>query len=291
MERILAVMVMGGIALLQAPAAKAQSSAVVAASNPTIKSDRPSGNLPAMPPVPGGKSTIMGGEIRNVDPLHDQFSLNVFGQRPMKILFDERTRVYRDGKSIPLLELASADHASVQTVLDGTKVFAISIHILSQSPAGECQGQVVKYNSGSGELTLDSSLTHEPIKLLAPAGTPIVRVGQSTFTSGNSGSSDLVQGAIVTVKFASDSHGRDVASRIEVFAVPGSAFVFAGTISSLDLHTGSMVVVDPRDGQSYLIFFDSARTPESQDMHTGEQVRVSATYNGEHYVADEITPR
>jgi hypothetical protein len=290
MERILAVAVLGSVALLQVPASGAQSQAV-AASNPVIKSGTPSGNLPAMPQAPGGKSTIMGGDIRNVDSLRDQFSLNVYGQRPIRILFDERTRVYRDGKSIPLLELASADHASVQTVLDGTKVFALSIHILSQSPEGECQGKLLRYNSASGELTLDSSLTHEAIKLLAPSGTPIVRVGQGTFTSGNSGTPDLVPGTIVTVKFAPDGHGRDVASQIEVFAVPGSTFVFAGTVSSLDLHTGSMVVVDPRDEKSYLIFFDSARAPKSQDLHTGQQVRVSAIYNGEHYVADEISQR
>jgi Domain of unknown function (DUF5666) len=290
MERILAVVMLSGITLLQAPATSAQSGAV-AASNPVIKPGTLSGNLPAMPPSPRGKSTIMGGEIREVDPLRDQFSLNVFGQRPIRILFDERTRVYRDGKSISLLELASADHASVQTVLDGTKVFALSIHILSASPEGECQGQVLKYNPGSGELTLDSTLTREPIRLFAPSGTPVVRVGQGAFTAGHSGSSDLVPGAIVTVKFASNSQGRDVASRIEVFAVPGSAFVFAGTISSLDLHTGSMVLVDPRDEQTYRVFFDAARTPESQNLHTGQQVRISATYNGEHYVADEISPR
>ncbi|MGB6689203.1 MAG: DUF5666 domain-containing protein [Terracidiphilus sp.] len=290
MERIFAVAMLIGVALFQAPAAGAQTQAV-AGSNPALKSGSPSGDLPAVPPAPGGKSTIMGGEIRNVDPLSDQFSLNVFGQKPIKILYDERTRFYRDGKPIPLLELTPADHASVQTILDGTKVFALSIHILSQSPEGECQGRVLSYSPSSGQLAVDSSLTHAPIKLLVPPGTPVVRVGQGTFTSGNAGSSDLVGGAIVTVKFAPDGKGRVVASRIEILAVPGSAFVFAGSVLSLDLHTGSLVVVDPRDGNSYIIFFDSARTPESQSLHIGEQVRVSATYNGEHYVADEIAAR
>jgi hypothetical protein len=289
MQRIFVTVLLGGVAWLT-PGAGAQSDAV-AASNPVIKSGTPSGNLPGMPPAPGGKSTIMGGEIRNVDPLRDQFSLNVFGQKPINILYDERTRVYRDGKPIPLLQLTPTDHASVQTTLDGTKVFALSIHILSQSPEGECQGRVLSFSPPSGQLAVDSALTHEPIKLLVPPGTPVVRVGQGTFTSGTAGSGDLVGGAIATVKFAPDGKGRDVASRIEILAVPGSAFVFAGSVLSLDLHTGSMVVVDPRDGNSYLIYFDSARLPESQNLHAGQQVRVSATYNGEHYVASEIAAR
>jgi hypothetical protein len=290
MERFLAVIMLGGLVLSQSAVANAQSGQV-AGSSPAIKSAGPAGDLSTLPAAPRGKSTIMGGEIRNVDPVRDQFSLNVFGQRPLKVLFDERTRLFRDGKSIPLLELASANHASVQTVLDGTKVFALSIHILSQSPEGECQGRVLSYSSGSGELAVDSSLTRDAIKLLVPPGTPILRVGQGAFTSLNAGSSDLVGGAVVNVKFVSDGRGRDVARRIEILAVPGSSFVFSGSIISLDLHTGSLVVVDPRDEKSYIIFFDSARTSTSQSLRIGEQVRVSATYDGNHYVANEITVR
>ena len=36
----------------------------------------------------------------------------------MKILFDERTQVYRDGVRIPLRDLRPEDHASVQTILE-----------------------------------------------------------------------------------------------------------------------------------------------------------------------------
>jgi len=286
---------LGGTALLAAPAVNAQSEGV-AVSNPAtpnavIRSGAPSANLPALPPRPAGKSTIMGGAIQDVDPLRDQFILNAFGQKKLKIFYDERTRVYQDGKPISLLQLASSSHASIQTVLDGTKVFALSVHILSQSPQGECHGRVLRYNAASGQLAIDSALTNEPIKLLVPAGTPVVRVGQGAFTSGHSGSTDLVGGAIVTVSFAPDGQGRNTASKVDVLAVPGSAFVFAGSIISLDLHVGSMVIVDPRDGNNYLISFDSVRTPQSETLHVGQQVRVSATYDGDHYVADEISAR
>ncbi len=69
--------------------------------------------LPAMPAAPQGKSTVVGGVIRDVDPLQDALSLKVYGGHPMNILFDARTKVYRDGVLAPLSELQAQEHASV----------------------------------------------------------------------------------------------------------------------------------------------------------------------------------
>ena len=93
-----------------------------------------------MPPLPSGKSTILGGAIRDVDPVLDRFTLRIVGEKPIKILFDERTQIFQDGKKVPLRDLKPADHASVQTILDGTNVFALSVHVLSKSPEGDYQG-------------------------------------------------------------------------------------------------------------------------------------------------------
>ena len=111
-----------------------------------FESDRRVTTSDSLPPIPRGKTTILGGEIRNFDPVRDQFSLQIYGQRPMKILFDERTQVYRDGVKDSSARLGPEDHASVQTILDGENVFAVSIHILSGSPEGECEGRVLRYN-------------------------------------------------------------------------------------------------------------------------------------------------
>ena len=123
------------------------------------------GNTPDLPPLPQGKSTILGGEIYRVDPVMDEFQLKVYGEKPMKIFFDERTEVYRDGKRIPLHDLGPATHASVQTMLDGTIVFAASIHILSTQPEGEYEGRVLSYDAGTGVL----NLTTEPESAGIPA--------------------------------------------------------------------------------------------------------------------------
>jgi hypothetical protein len=245
-------------------------------------------NVSSLPPVPKGKSTILGGEIRNVDPVRDQLTLRVFGQHQFKILFDERTQVYLDGKQIPLRDLGPAGHASVQTVLDGTAVYALSIHMLSRMPAGEYQGRVVNYDSGTRELTMSGSLSRQPIKLLVPANTPVVRKGQEQFTDQQSGESDLVRGALVSVEFESDKQGRGVASQLAILATPGSAFVFSGSISSLDMHRGSLVLVDPQDDQSYQVSFDAAKLPASRKLREGDHLKVTANFDGTRYVASAL---
>jgi hypothetical protein len=278
---------LGGLALTQAQTVRAQSDGLAGA-KPELKSGTASAGLTALPRPPKGKSTILGGAIGNVDPVLDRFSLKVYGQHPMTIVFDERTQVYRDGVRIPLRNLGPEDHASVQTVLDGTNVFALSVHILSQAPEGDYQGHVLSYNPRTGELTVLSMMDPKPIRLLVPPNTPIERVGETTFTSLQSGPSDLVRGSLISIKFESGKEGQGTARRIDILAVPGSAFVFGGSIATLDLHSGLLVVVDPRDGKGYQIFFESGRFPTAQNLHPGQDVTVTASYDGTKYVASDI---
>jgi hypothetical protein len=268
------------------PAAEPDKSAVpekVAAPDELIR------DSVSLPPLPPGKTTIMGGQIRNFDPVKDQFSLQIYGQRPMKILFDERTKVYRDGVRIPVRNLGPEEHASVQTTLDGANVFAVSVHILSESPEGECEGRVVRFNSDKGELVVASQLSPAPVTLFVPANASIARVGEQEFTAEPSGLSDLVPGSLVSASFESGAARRNVITQIKVLAVPGATFAFTGNISYLDMRSGIMVLVDPRDGKSYQIRFDSALLPASQSLRPQSNVTVSATYDGTQYAANKIT--
>ena len=291
MGRVLLLIAFGGAVSLYAQqiAETKPAADLVAGSGASVRGANPSSNLPSLPAPPRGKSTVFGGEIRAVDPVRDQMTLRVFGEKPMKILFDERTQVFRDGKRIPLHDLGPSEHASVQTALDGAKVFAVSVHILTQSPQGNYQGRVLSYHPDTRELVIDSGDAGVPLRLLVASDASVVREGQSAFTSNGAGIADLTQGALISVDFAADKNGHGTADRIAVLATPGSAFVFSGDISALDLHSGSLVLVDPRDGKDYQIFLESAHTPTIPDLHVGERVRVSAEYNGTHYVANEIS--
>jgi len=289
MKSLFAIAILGGATIAQSSFASAQAPMPISMPHSELKSADGVASIPALPPLPKGKSTIMGGEIQHIDPVRDVLTLKVYGQRPMKILFDERTQVFRDGKKLPLLELGPTDHASVQTLLDGANVYALSVHILSKTPQGEYQGVVQNYNPETNQLTISSVLFRDPLKLVVPPGTPITRIGQASFTTQQAANSDLARGSLVSVQFGSDNAGRGVASHISVLATPGSAFVFIGTIASLDMHSGRMSIVDSQDDKTYQVSFDAGGLPKTQTLHQGDNVMVTADFSGDHYVASAIT--
>src|ERR1035438_1876882 len=112
MGRLLAVAILSSVAFAQSASSAgskpAQDQSVQAASRPESAFGSPT----ALPPTPRGKSTVIGGAIRGVDRVRDQFTLNVFGGRTLKVLFDERTQIYRDGARSALRDLRTGDHVS-----------------------------------------------------------------------------------------------------------------------------------------------------------------------------------
>jgi hypothetical protein len=280
---LIIVAILGSVALAQQPSSADSKSAQDPGDQIASKLEGPAVFLPDLPALPRGKSTVIGGAIREVDGVRDQLVLNVFGGHAMRVLFDERTQVYRDGNKASLRDLRAGDHVSVETMLDGTTIFARSIHMLSHLPEGESQGQVVSYDRNKGELLVRDSLSSEPIKLHVSSATTIVRQGQE------SSSGDLSAGTLISIHFQADSAGQNVASRIAVLATPGSAFVFSGNVVFLDLHTGMLSLVDPRDDKHYEISFDPAHLRLSHDVHEGTAVTVTANFDGSRYSAITVT--
>jgi hypothetical protein len=299
MQRILTVMMLGGLAAGQAGIGQAGQLAVSnstvsnstvsvsSGSNSSVRSGSTAGNLADVPPLPRGKSTILGGQIRNIDQVRDQFVLHVYGEKPLKVLYDGRTQIFRDGNRIPLLELAPAEHASVQTTLDGSKVFAISVHILSQTPKGDFEGRIESYEPGSGMLTVVGAGSQGLFHVRVSQDTAVSRDGQPAFTAASRGQFDLVRGALVSLNFQSDSKGQGTARQITILATPGASFVFDGTVTALNVAGGFLVVLDPREERSYQIHF-SPRDPVVEKIHQGDRVRIGADYDGTRYEATEI---
>src|ERR1700739_3652477 len=260
-----------------------------AAIEPDLTATKSPSDLSAIPSMPPGKSTILGGAIRDVDPVLDRFTLGIAGEKPMKIFYDERTQVFVDGKKISVRDLRPAEHASIQTTLDGTSVFAISVHILSRLQQGDYRGQVLSYNPANGDLELVGGQGGEPIRVLVSSDTKFIRTGQGSFTSSQSGPSDLQKGALVSIQFEPDGKGRGTATEISLLAIPGSQFVFTGNLMALDMHTGTMILLDPRSNQSYQIEFNSGSMVSFPNVHAGDRVRVVAEYDGTRYLAHNVT--
>jgi len=241
-----------------------------------------------LPPIPPGKATVLGGRIGSLDPVRDQFTLRVYGGSPIKIFYDARTQLYRDGLRAPLRSLRPEERASVETTLDGTSVFALKIHMLSQVPGGECRGQVTGHNAESGLLEVRCDLTGKPVTFGMPADISILLLKQDGRSSIPASPADLTTGSLVLVYFKPGDHGQGIATKISILARLGSSFIFTGDLVSLDLPAGRMVVADGRDGNSYSISFIPGNLPGSGDIQQGTHVSVAASFSGSGYVASGI---
>jgi hypothetical protein len=289
MKRIPELALLGAVALSLASQVVAQSPQDVAAAEPDLSSPTHLKPVATVPPLPRGISTTLGGSIHDIDPVLDRFTLHIVGEKPMKILYDERTQLFVDGKRISLRQLRPAEHASVQTALDGTSFFAISVHILSRLQQGDYSGQVLSYDPTTGDLDLVGAHGGDPIRLRVSSSTTFERKGQGSSTSTAAGPGDLQRGSLISLQFDPDGKGRGSATRITLLATPGSTFVFSGNLIALDTHTGTMSVLDPRNDQTYQIEFNPASLSSIQSIHPGQHVRVSAEYDGTRYLAQNVT--
>ena len=279
----LASVVLVGVAYAQSPMVAGLTSTSGAAKSATAEANAAPNVLPNLPSLPSGRSTVIGGTIRKIDPVRDQITISVFGGHDMRVFFDGRTQVYRDGQQVSSRALREGDRASLETLLDGTMVFARSVHVLTQSIEGECQGQVLAFDAARGEVRVRDALLAEPLKLQVPSRTPILHEGQEA-----SSTAILRPGALVKVQFRPDAAGRGVVTSVVIVAVPGDAFVFTGSVAFLDLHAGLLVIVDPRDQQRHEISFDP-RSLSVHGLHEGIDVTVSAVFDGTRYAGTAVT--
>lgn len=238
--------------------------------------------LPGMPPLPTGKVTLIGGTIHSVDPVRDQMVVQIFAGRRMTVLFDERTRMLRDGKEVSAGDLKKGEHAYLDTILDGKDIFARSIRIASASPSGQSSGQIVGFNSATGELTLRDTLSPEPVTMhVAPDAT--ILSGDRTGSA-----AELRPGTLVTLTFDPRPTESPTVRQISILASPGTTFVFVGRIEHLDFERGLLVLVDPRDNKNYDLYFDARAKGVNRGLKQGASVTVRANFDGTRYQTREI---
>ena len=237
--------------------------------------------LPDLPPIPAGKATLIGGTIEKLDHVQDELTLHVFGGDRMRILFDTRTGIYRDGVRIPASELRLGDRVYVDTMLDGSAVFARNIRLKSSAPVGESQGIILSFHSNNGELLVRDALSPRALKVRL---TPSTRV-----TQGNRvvGAIALTPGTLIAVKFGLQK-GTDIAREISVLAERGASFVFAGQVTFLDLHTGLLVLTSATDHKSYEIHLDPSQIRVDDSLRQGAEVTVLTRFDGTGYTARRI---
>lgn len=284
MRRLLTMLFIGGLAWAQGPAPASSMSVIGPSRDLSTGTSIPDSDRLWLDLLPQahGQTTLVGGTVRTLDHVRDQVTIRVFGGGEMVVLFDGRTHFYRDGQAASSLELQTGERIYVDTAMAGSKIFARSLRVLSASANGQSNGQIQSFDPGSGELLLRDVLAAEPARFrLAPNAT-VLQDGHAASRA------DLRTGSLVSLKFSPAAKGPGLIQEISILAQPGGTFVFSGRVSHLDLHTGLLVLVDPRDSKSYDIHFDPATTGVEDRLFEGGDVTVTTSFDGARYTANSI---
>jgi hypothetical protein len=243
----------------------------------------PASLLPDLPSLPPAKASLIGGTIQKMDRVRDEITVQVFGGGKMKIFFDTRTHIYDGGGQASTSDLHLGDRVYVDTILDGSAVFAKTIRLKTTVSAGESQGIVTSYRPDKQELILRDVLSPRPLKIRLTPQTSIIH-GDHAAPAG-----ELVSGTLVAVKFGAQQDGHDVAREVSVLAVPGASFTFAGRVTGVDLRLGLLVLTSSTDNKTYEIYFDPSVVAADDNLRQAADVTVLARFDGDRYVARSVT--
>jgi hypothetical protein len=247
--------------------------------DPSILAD-PASLLPELPALPQKSATLIGGTLERLDRVRDQITVQVFGGGRISALFDPRTRVYRGGKEVTIADLQQGQRVYLDTILNGSTVFARTIRLSSTPSAGEGQGIVLRY--GNGELTFRDALNPSPVRVRLAPSTQYFADHRSVAAS------TLVTGSLVGITFDSQGNGHEVARAITILALPGTGYVFSGQVVHLDLRTGLLALISSVDHKTYEVYLDSTASPDD-NLQPGVNVTVVANFEDSRYVARTIT--
>ena len=235
------------------------------------------------PPLPHSTITLIGGMVTNVDEIQNRITVKPFGgKQRLRMNFDVRTHIFQNGVAATERDLKPGDRVYLDTMLDGSKVFAKSIWIRNVAGSGNGRGQILRYDSRANTLTLRDEVSAEPVSFRLDSGT-VIRSGNGTGSV-----EDLKSGSLVAVTFDPQQARSGVVREISILAAPGSVFTFMGKITFVDLSQKLIAIANQRDEKNYDIHFDSLPSTVLQGLREGSQASISAVFDGSRYVAQKV---
>ena len=241
----------------------------------------PASLLPDLPALPHDRATLIGGTIDRLDRVRDELTLRVFGGNRMKVDFDPRTRIYQNGAPATVADLHQGDRVYVDTILNGDEVFARSIRLRNAQATGESQGIVLSYHPGK-QLTMRDALSPHSVEVRLTPSTQVIKGGKAVPAS------YLGSGDLVAVQFGAQGNGHAVAQKISILARPGENFTFSGTVTTLDLRTG-LLVLTSTERKQYEVYIDAGSLNVDDNLRPGADVTVITQFDGKHYVVRRIS--
>jgi hypothetical protein len=232
-----------------------------------------------LPPLPRNPVTLIGGTVARLDEVMNRMTVQPFSSNHnMEVRFDTRTKFYRDGQPISYREIKQGQRVYLDTMLNGSKVFAKSIWIQSTVESGVGRGQIVEFDAQRGRLTVRDELSNQPVKMKVTAGTVIRKGNQPARTA------DLSEGSLVSLTFGPQRELQE----ITLLAAPGNTFTFAGRVTYLDLSQKLIAVDNRSDHTRYDIAIDAIPASILRQLREGQEVTISAVFDGRKYAARKL---
>lgn len=265
------------------PVTSRETTAPVATAAPSPAARRENRDpLLDLPELPNNKVTLIGGTVKNLDEVMNKMTVLPFGSKQkIQVAFDTRTDFFQDGKPISYKTIREGQRVYLDTMLNGSTVFAKKIWIQSTADSGIGRGQVVAYDPGRQTLTVRDELSNQPVKMQFTKLT-VVKRGQEAATP-----AELVPGALVSMSFGPQKELREV----NLLARPGSTFLFSGRITYLDMSRKLIAIDNRTDDKKYDISVQAIAPSILRQLREGSEVSVSAVFDGNGYDARSVETR
>ena len=245
----------------------------------------PNANNPILepPPLPKTKPTLIGGTAARVDHVRNLLTIQPFGGgQKVKVFVDERTHIYRNGEETTVLGIHKNDRVYADTMLDGSRVFAKNVRIVTETGIAEVRGQVTAVNREKGTATVRDELSSQPVTFSLGSAT------QYSAYKGTASSNDLQPGSLVDVQFAPGKDKHDAAKEVILLAKPGDTYVFSGVVTNIDLRSNTLALENRSDDQTYELHFDQSAVDDKSKLKVGSEVTAHVVFNGKQYNANDL---
>jgi hypothetical protein len=244
------------------------------------KTDADADPVTGIPKLPSGKTSMIGGRLSKIDGVHNKLSVKIFGGGgTWDLTFDERTHFYRDGHETTFEKIQKGDRVYVDTMLDGHRLLARNVRVVTQSGPADARGEVTAADGSMVEVR--DSLSLRTLRVEVNKETQVKRDGRVVSMA------DVHPGSLVAVQFTPNKENRGIAKEISILAAPGESFTFAGRVTHLDVSTGQLALENRTDNKTYDIAIDDRREIPSNLM-VGTEVTIAAVFDGRHYKANRI---
>ena len=236
--------------------------------------------LLAAKPLPPAELALIGGIVRKVDVVHNRITLQPFGggQR-YAIYFDDRTHILSAGRETTVLAIHPGDRLYADSQALGSQVFARTLQVRSVGGPAQASGQVLELIGG--QIRLMDRLSGQPIRFLITDRTMVESHGV------RSSPSELRIGSLIEVIFTPGGR-RSQAQSIVIHASPGESYIFAGTLTHIDLRDGVIALDNEVDGNNYELSFDPLKETSLAKLTIGTPIAVTASFDGARYRAISI---